>query len=47
MKSLFSKWLPLLIVVLLIGGFAYVSVTPVHVDQSPVTKTIPNSRFFQ
>lgn len=47
MKSVMSKWLPLLVLLLLIGGIGYVAVVDIPVSQNAVEKTIPNNRFFQ
>lgn len=47
MKSLFTKWLPLLLLLLVLGGFGYLAVVDIPVNQGTVEKTIPNSRFFQ
>lgn len=47
MKSVMTKWLPLLILLLLVGGIAYVAVSDVPVTQTTVEKNIPNNRFFQ
>jgi hypothetical protein len=47
MKSLFTKWLPLLLLLMVLGGFGYLAMMDVPVQQSDVEKTIPNSRFFQ
>lgn len=42
-----TKWLPLLVLILLLGGIGYVAVVDVPVTQTTVEKTIPNNRFFQ
>jgi len=47
MRSLFTKWLPLLLLLLVLGGFGYLAMVDIPVQQSTVEKTIPNSRFFQ
>ena len=47
MKSVFTKWLPLLLLLLVLGGFGYLAMMDVPVNQSTVEKTIPNTRFFQ
>lgn len=47
MKSIMSKWFPLLILLLLVGGIGYVAVADVPVTQDTIEKTIPNNRFFQ
>ena len=35
-----------LIIVAVIGGFAYVATTDVPIEQSEISKTISNDRFF-
>jgi hypothetical protein len=47
MKSIMSKWFPLLILLMLLGGIGYVAVSDVPVEQGTIEKTIPNNRFFQ
>jgi hypothetical protein len=47
MKSIFTKWLPLLLLLLVLAGFGYLAMMDVPVHQSTVEKTIPNSHFFQ
>lgn len=47
MKSILSKWFPLLILLLLVGGIGYVAVADVPVAQTTIEKNIPNNRFFQ
>ena len=47
MKSLFTKWLPLFLLLLVLVGFGYLAMMDVPVHQNPVEKTIPNTRFFQ
>ena len=47
MKTIMSKWLPLLVLLLLIGGIGYVAVADVPVQQTTIEKNIPNNRFFQ
>jgi len=47
MKFIMTKWLPLLALVLLLGGIGYVAVVDVPVSQTSIEKTIPNNRFFQ
>ncbi len=47
MSSIMTKWLPLLVLLLLLGGVGYVAVVDVPVTQTTVEKTIPNNRFFQ
>ncbi len=47
MKSVFTKWLPLLLLLLILGGIGYLAMIDVPVQQSVVEKTVPNSRFFQ
>lgn len=47
MSSIMTKWLPLLVLILLLGGIGYVAVVDVPVTQTTVEKTIPNNRFFQ
>lgn len=47
MKSFKTKWLPLLVLFLLLGGFGYIALTDMPVSQTQVEKTIPNDRFFR
>lgn len=47
MKSFFTKWLSLLLLLMVLGGFGYLAMMDVPVQQSDIEKTIPNSRFFQ
>lgn len=40
------KWLLTVFILVIAAGFTYIAVTDVPVQQSQVTKTIPNERFF-
>lgn len=44
MKSLASKWLPLAVLVLVLGAFGYLAVVDIPVTRAPVEKTIPSDR---
>jgi len=45
MKSLVSKWLPLAVMLLVLGAFGYLAVADIPVTRTPVEKTISNDRF--
>jgi hypothetical protein len=45
MRSIKKAWLPLLLLVVLVGAFGYIAFTDVPVSQTMVEKTIPNDRF--
>lgn len=47
MKSIMTKWLPLLLLVLVLAGFGYVAVTDIPVTQNAVEKPVSNDRFFR
>ena len=47
MKSVLTKWLPLLVLVLVLSGVGYLAVVDVPIHQSTVEKTIPNSQFYK
>ena len=40
------KWLSLIILLAVIGGFGFVAFTDVNVPQSEISTPIPNDRFY-
>lgn len=41
------KWISILLLIGLVGGFAYVTMTDVPVSQTEVSISIPNDRFYK